>query len=391
MANSNPKKLYVDILNFSDRFFKLSNTTNCWQVISAVPFDEVTKFVTAAENGGWEIKGFIDARIQTAETLDKWRKRREEEIIKGIKRPMHGMQFILGDLFKECGVDVRYSLDADNDDTVASYAESDGASVLSRDHDFFRYQSSTFQVFANYEIDENGTLHLFEGKCHLSENDQNSRQLISPPPQTFSHAQYGGFSDVFKGKRYQRGTPTGLIKQLGNPHFTTRKLRQALYAKWQIQGTIEEELPEWKHENSEIVWNIEHVPSDDTLAHLLEEPVIAFRTLFPLIQELSSNISRPEFGNYVYATAAVCFEICAAAMDVPLISLLRLHGESIMEEYSILHQDVADNSSADIGYQFECVSCHRLSNLRQPEVDWFLSKGFTLPKRCKQCRQKNKR
>ena len=33
---------------------------------------------------------------------------------------------------------VRYSLEQDNDDTLAAHAQLDGACILSRDYDFFR-------------------------------------------------------------------------------------------------------------------------------------------------------------------------------------------------------------------------------------------------------------
>jgi predicted nuclease of predicted toxin-antitoxin system len=45
---------------------------------------------------------------------------------------------MLGDAFRAAGADVRYSLEADNDDTMAAYAQLDSAHVLSKDKDFFR-------------------------------------------------------------------------------------------------------------------------------------------------------------------------------------------------------------------------------------------------------------
>jgi hypothetical protein len=54
-------------------------------------------------------------------------------------------------MFKDLKVNVNYS-DLDNDDTIAAYAEYDGAVVLSGDKDYYRYSYATFPVFSDYEI-----------------------------------------------------------------------------------------------------------------------------------------------------------------------------------------------------------------------------------------------
>jgi hypothetical protein len=42
------------------------------------------------------------------------------------------------------GVTVHYSLEADNDDTLAEYAKFYNGAILSQDRDFFRYQVYLF-------------------------------------------------------------------------------------------------------------------------------------------------------------------------------------------------------------------------------------------------------
>ena len=69
-----------------------------------------------------------------------------------------GIQIILGQMYKDLGVRVHYS-EIDNDDTLAAYASVHGASVLSRDKDFFRYRNATYKVYSNFEI-KYGKLHL---------------------------------------------------------------------------------------------------------------------------------------------------------------------------------------------------------------------------------------
>jgi hypothetical protein len=72
---------------------------------------------------------------------------------------LQGASILLGEMFTAAGAEVRYSMEADNDDTIASYAQLDGAAVLSRDRDFFRYDGSTFPLFFTFEV-TNGDLNL---------------------------------------------------------------------------------------------------------------------------------------------------------------------------------------------------------------------------------------
>ena len=64
---------------------------------------------------------------------------RQEKIIGRGKRhvPVNQKQLI-GDAFKNEGIDVHYSIE-DNDDTIASFAYHEDAAILSRDRDFWRY------------------------------------------------------------------------------------------------------------------------------------------------------------------------------------------------------------------------------------------------------------
>ncbi len=44
----------------------------------------------------------------------------------------------------------------------------------------------------------------------------------------------------------------------------------------------------------------------------------------------------------------------------------------------------------DNDYKFICKDCSLESVMEKSEKDWFLSKGFSLPIRCKNCRQAKK-
>ena len=94
----------------------------------------VARFIDAAARSGYEqVEIFIDAERKTEETWDKWRSRRIEEVMKERRNMPLSVNILLGDAFKANKVKVHYSSEADNDDTLASYAHAHGADVLSRD------------------------------------------------------------------------------------------------------------------------------------------------------------------------------------------------------------------------------------------------------------------
>jgi len=146
-----PKLLYMDALNYGSKIF--GRNGDHWLIEKAV--SKIRKLVKAATNSGWKLKVFIDAAIKTNETMKKWRGRREEEVRKECRAVAQGMNTLLGDAFRENGVEVLYSVEADNDDTLAAHASQDGAAILSGDQDFFRYRGLTCPIYCGYEIKGN--------------------------------------------------------------------------------------------------------------------------------------------------------------------------------------------------------------------------------------------
>jgi len=107
-------------------------------------------------------------------------------------------------------------VEADNDDTLASYAQHDEASVLSQDKDFLRYKNSTFAIYKDFQI-RKGSLKLIkqEGERKASWRD------IEKPPLT---GQCNPYRDCIEDQTYVRGSPSPLVK-LGNLHIHVRPLR----------------------------------------------------------------------------------------------------------------------------------------------------------------------
>jgi hypothetical protein len=133
-----------------------------------------------------------------------------------------GLAIIYGDMFRALKLRVHYS-DVDNDDTIAAYAEKNGASVLSGDKDYYRYRNAKFPIYSDYEIVD-GYLELIysEGFKHPK-----PRYLIDPLPKT--HFNYPNMSRLIDSRKYEKGCPSSLTKYTGNLHILCRPLRQAYY------------------------------------------------------------------------------------------------------------------------------------------------------------------
>lgn len=152
---------------------------------------------------------------------------------------------MIGAMFNKFGVRVNYS-EVDGDDTLASYAQHYGASILSRDKDFLRYNGSTFTIYEDYILKKE--------KIHLKKRMQMTHHqigkqiakrdlILNPLPDTYHH-----FPAVDRLKRHPdcfRGNPSPLTKKLGNLHTKIRYLRAQFYFELGLQKTIVEKIPEW--------------------------------------------------------------------------------------------------------------------------------------------------
>ncbi|CAF0848131.1 unnamed protein product [Didymodactylos carnosus] len=267
-AQQTPRLLYVDALNYGKRFFR---GRNHWNVIAVR--DEVDKFVTGARQSGYEVTAFLDAEIKTKEAHKKWRRRREDEVRKGWRDMPQGFTAILGDAFIENGIKVLYSLDADGDDTLAAYAQEDGADILSADQDFFRYVGHTYSVYTNFVVRQ--------GKLTLKRAKKNEQRKISERlfpanlPKTQSSVSY------LTASVYERGAPSPLVYLYGNPHVIIRPLRQALYARLQKTEPIKEIFPVWNWEHEIVDWTDDDIVADPWFDALLERPYKAVKQFFP--------------------------------------------------------------------------------------------------------------
>jgi len=301
--------LYMDVANYLTSFFPLKKNCDLNRANQVV-----RRFVEASRYSGWDLVIFIDATTQTEETKIKWRERREREVREGRRNVPQGDLHLIGDMFKDKGVPVHYSLEADNDDTLAFHAHADNASVLSGDADFFRYEGASYlhgKIYSKFEIHDD-ILHLFP-----SERSRQGRSIIAlrDPPATSSDS--GGFRDVEEKHYYLRGTPSPLIG-LGNVHTLLRPLRQAMYHTkgW---SEIVEEFPE-RGPDGEPVWRSESVHSDNTFAALLRNPSDAVRRF--AATKKPEDVSWNDWEKHRFAERAVVAEICHQVIGGSLFDIL---------------------------------------------------------------------
>jgi hypothetical protein len=270
-----PTLLYIDVLNYATDFFPLSD----WNVKRA--FTRVKQFVDSSARSGYRLTAFLDDTNISAEAMTKWRHRREDEVKKGRKNVPHGMNSMLGEMFRKCGVEVLYSSEADNDDTIAAYAHEHGAGILSRDKDVFRYIGANFPVYSEYSILSNGILSLtpHPNAASGSFTHPRPRPLLYPLPRTHPAIRH------IKDGTYLRGAPSPCVRAVGrNPHAVVAPLRHAAYARLGLSGPIREEWPEWDPAASQVVWHAAAAagpPADPAMLALLDRPDAAATTLFP--------------------------------------------------------------------------------------------------------------
>ncbi|KAJ3044734.1 hypothetical protein HDV00_001138 [Rhizophlyctis rosea] len=319
------KLLYVDALNYGGKWFGIrfarGSEISHWQFTNVLT--NIQSFVAAATRSGYQLKIFIDAVNQTGEAVAKWEKRREKEVREGVRRMPQGLSVLIEEAFRKCRVDVCYSYDADNDDTLAAYAWRDGAAILSGDRDFFRYRGCRFEVYEGYDV-IGGRLRLFP----LSDRPAGSsyrplpRDIINPPPATRD-------SDPGLGRlremRYERGAPSPLVRLAGNLHINARPLRQALYARLGLQGSVTERFPVWDSSRYSAVWVEADVVPDAAYDRYLDRPREAVVKIFgELAKSRPAGASNFQWENHRYAMHAVVFELCLWAGNLGSVTLTDL-------------------------------------------------------------------
>ncbi|KAG0277677.1 hypothetical protein BGZ96_002762, partial [Linnemannia gamsii] len=284
-----PRLVYVDGLNYSDKFFKIGDH---WCFRQARK--NVSKMVKHARESNIVLKVFIDAFIESDEAVQKWRSRREKEVRSRTRRMPQGMNVLLGEMFSMAGIEVAYSVDTDNDDNLASHAHHDRAAVVSRDKDFLRYNGASYRIFENFTY-KRGRLYLIPRKSNYLPREIPMRDILKPKPDVRSTDP--GF--ITLPDFYLRGSPSPLTRDCGNLHITVRSLRQAYYASLGIETAVREEFPTYRTSDVDegVVWLKENVMPSDEYHYLLKSPEKAYEHYFGNLVR-PSGISNRDWDNH---------------------------------------------------------------------------------------------
>ncbi|KAG0287898.1 hypothetical protein BGZ96_008262, partial [Linnemannia gamsii] len=288
-TGQNPRLVYVDGMNYSDRFFTVGDH---WCFREAR--DNISKMVKHARESNIVLKVFLDAYIETDEAILKWRSRREKEVRDRIRNMPQAMNVLLGEMFTMAGVVVAYSVDADNDDTLASHAHHDRAAVMSRDKDFLRYNGSSYRIYEDFSY-KHEYLHLIPRRSTYLRPEITKRDIHKPKPVVRSTDP--GF--VTLPDFYLRGSPSPLTRDCGNLHITVRSLRQAYYASLGIKTPVREEFPTYRTSDDDegVVWLKENVLPSDEYNDLLKSPEKAYEHYFGTLVR-PSGVSNRDWDNH---------------------------------------------------------------------------------------------
>eukprot|EP00090_Calanus_glacialis_P010911 TRINITY_DN19388_c0_g1_i1.p1 TRINITY_DN19388_c0_g1~~TRINITY_DN19388_c0_g1_i1.p1 ORF type:complete len:442 (+),score=94.69 TRINITY_DN19388_c0_g1_i1:119-1327(+) len=328
-----PSKLYIDILNFKQRFFRCH--VSDWEADYKNARQKVRVFVSAAKNSNYDISIFLDQTVSTREAARKWKMRRTRDLEKKSVKMLPGTKLI-GDFFRRHQIPVHYST-VDNDDTIASFAAKDGAAVLSADCDFFRYRTSDnktkpYKLFSNFYI-QRGKL-VLEPHEGAKKVDTSYREILDPPPDTNFNPFKGALNalddarlllfeiqETEASKCYIRGLSTCLTKEFENLQRTVKPLRQAVYSRLKL-GLVHEVYPTWRNR---VVWVSEDTAEDPALDRLLDNPLAAVREMFEHQKKPGGPETKKKnllWKNHLFGQKLVVAELCAWARGLDVADVL---------------------------------------------------------------------
>lgn len=321
------RPLFVDGLNVANSFF---SPTHHWHL--PIAHHKIKKFVAACRGAGYEPTIFMDAGARTSDAAAKARRRTAKNIRALMRRNPMGLQAMMGDMFKECNVDVRYAVEAECDHTLASWAVMEGADVLSQDKDYYRYRwrgepAPIVNIYESYLV-QGGFLSLIPSSPPVRRRPP--LELLDPPP-SFSTDYYAStIKELRENSVFRRGAPTSLMRILGtNPHLDALPLRAAWYARLfgrNSNRAITEVFPIWDPQTSNVFYTSHRVVPDPAHDSLLDKPAEAVEFLFRpdrLTAERPDEVSPLAWSNHIFALHAVTFELCSMASGRSMWEIFR--------------------------------------------------------------------
>ena len=218
---------------------------------------------------------------------------------------------MLGDVFKEFGVDVIFNSRAiDLDDLLASFAQSVQGCVLSADNDFFRYRLRNFEIFRDFWVDR--------GCLLLEPAVQREPTLDRPTPEERDLTPYDialqcfdpSFSGVFLSEpSYWRGASCSLVKLVGNAHGKVKLLRTALWAQMGVGAPVSVKWPDWDFANDCFAWLEGTENADVSQLYLFNESVDSLIDLFFSGEKRPASVDGADWRNHIFACRSIITEL----------------------------------------------------------------------------------
>ena len=127
---------------------------------------------------------------------------------------------------------------------------------------------------------------------------------------------------------------------------------------------------------------------------LLDDPFKALESVFNVSSlEKPKDVVVKKWANHIFAMCALTFDICTMAngneknlFDLMLEAKEKFAGKVFEEDKT---EEI--DPSKEIGYETNCNICKKKMQMTKGELSFYEKKGFDLPKKCKECREKRKK
>jgi hypothetical protein len=278
------RHLIVDALNFLSFFVPVHepghSKSSPWS-LQAVMQQRVALFLRGCALSGLQPHFVIDTGYQSAEALNKWKARREEEVRAEYRGMPCGADVSLAAVLKHQGADVLQPLNLDADDVVARLALAFDGVILSGDRDMVRYEdldNKSQRVNELFAFKMDGSLVLIPRVAFELRAEPRRADSVSLSLDEWRSPKHKTVDSTTSPPRFVRGNPDSFTKAMGNLNLVARPLRQALYARLGYD-VVQETFPEWDKECNKVTWHTTRVAADTSLDALLDDPVRAFEWL----------------------------------------------------------------------------------------------------------------
>mmetsp|Transcript_98 Transcript_98/g.318 ORF Transcript_98/g.318 Transcript_98/m.318 type:complete len:497 (+) Transcript_98:213-1703(+) len=415
-SSSSTRIVVVDTLNFLEYFFPALHQPDRkkrdpWAVLGSM-LRRVRGFMEAAKESGIEPIFVIDAGWSSDEVRDKWKSRRNSEVLHKNKRVIAGLDVLMVEALEAAGAKVFTPAGQDADDIIVLLAHNAGPEslILSFDADMYRYNlpgaadriKDTLMFIekkvkggpATYTLDLHRVRETLDPTKPGKERSLEMLLDTVPwePDRWLVHE--SEIVQAAEKQTYIRGACSSYVREFGNLHGHLMPLRQAVYKQLGISHDVKEVYPEWDNESQSVLW-INELVSPTTKAL----PPSVAGALSGSYEELgmeamrwleSVDPSAKESGNgesleRQFARCSLVADLlCALYPDLSKFKVIEMLSGRAVEE----SDSGADWPPAEMGTRCAEHGCCEVFFTSAHERKWYISKGFSLPKRCPKCRKK---